>query len=53
MSIEYEITKDICFTTVNGVKGTLGRADVEMLIHCAKKLTNESKYLETGSYLGC
>ena len=53
MSIEYEITNDICFTTVNGVKGTLGRADVEMLIHCAKKLTNESKYLETGSYLGC
>jgi predicted O-methyltransferase YrrM len=51
--MEFTIENGCCITTVNGVRGTLGQADVNTIINYAKKLGPDSKYLETGSYLGC
>ena len=53
MDIEHTIENGACITSVNGVRGTLGQADVQVLIHMASKLDENSRYLETGSYLGC
>ena len=44
---------NIAFTYVNGVKGTLNRFDAEVLIRHMSDLKEDSKYVETGSYLGC
>lgn len=49
-----DFVKDgVAYTSVNGVLGTLNNCDMQTLVDCAQKLGNESKYLETGSYLGC
>ena len=51
--MEFTLENGCCITTINGTRGTLGQADVNTLIEYAKKLEFGSKYLETGSYLGC
>jgi predicted O-methyltransferase YrrM len=43
----------ICYTFVNGVKGTLNGFDAFTLIEHAKEIPNGGRYVETGSYLGC
>ena len=43
----------IAFTSVNGVRGILRKADADTLIEHAKNLKPDAKYIETGSYLGC
>jgi predicted O-methyltransferase YrrM len=51
--IEYTVENGIAFTIVNGTRGTLNKRDSETLIECAKALGPNSRYIETGSYLGC
>ena len=54
MKITYHIDEnDMAFTYLNGVKGTLNRSDVEVLMHHMSELNKDSTYVETGSYLGC
>lgn len=43
----------ICYTLVNGVKGTLNGFDAFTLIEHANEIPNGGRYVETGSYLGC
>ena len=43
----------ICYSSINGVKGTLNIFDVSALIEHAQKLPKNGRYIETGSYLGC
>jgi len=51
--MEFVVENGMAFTTFNGVRGTLSRADVGVLIGTTQTLKNGAKYLETGSYLGC
>lgn len=51
--MEFKVEDGMAFTTFNGVRGTLSRADVAVLVNTTQNLKNGSKYLETGSYLGC
>jgi len=51
--IENYIENGIAYTKVNGTRGTLNFFDAQTLIAHAKKLPKNSKYIETGSYLGC
>lgn len=55
LEMEFTVENNAAITTIRGVRGTLGQVDVDVLIDLSKKLLNDknSKYLETGSYLGC
>lgn len=53
MDLKYEIVDDIAFTYANGVKGTLNYYDTMTLMDEMSNLKPDSKYVETGSYLGC
>ena len=54
MDLKFEITDDgMAYTYVNGVKGTLNEADTNVLLNHYIQLPMNSKYIETGSYLGC
>ena len=53
MDIKFETKNRIALTYVNGAKGTLSEADVGYLLDHIKLLGENSKYVETGSYLGC
>ena len=51
--VENCVEDDIAYTKVNGTRGTLNFHDAQTLISHAKQLSKDSKYIETGSYLGC
>ena len=51
--VENYVENDIAYTKVNGTRGTLNFYDAQTLISHAKQLPKDSKYIETGSYLGC
>lgn len=51
--VENYVENGIAYTKVNGTRGTLNLYDAHTLISHAKKLPKDSKYIETGSYLGC
>jgi hypothetical protein len=52
--MEYIVDENGCAITIfKGVRGTLNKTDVDTLIKYASALPKNSKYLETGSYLGC
>ena len=54
MDLKFEVTDDgMAYTHVNGVKGTLNEADTNVLLNHYIQLPMNSKYVETGSYLGC
>jgi len=54
MDLKFEVTDDgMAYTYVNGVKGTLNEADTNVLLNHYIQLPMNSKYVETGSYLGC
>jgi len=53
MDLRHEVVDDIAYTYVNEVKGTLNMYDTRALIDEMEKLDANSKYVETGSYLGC
>ena len=54
MDLKFEVTDDgMAYTYVNGVKGTLNEADTNVLLNHYIQLPMNSKYIETGSYLGC
>lgn len=48
--MQHTIQNDMCYTEINGVKGTLSENDAWTLIRYAPK---NGRYVETGSYLGC
>jgi predicted O-methyltransferase YrrM len=52
-TIENYVEDGIAYTKVNGTRGTLNFYDAQTLISHAKQLSKDSKYIETGSYLGC
>ena len=51
--VENYVEDGIAYTKVNGTRGTLNFHDAQTLISHAKQLSKDSKYIETGSYLGC
>ena len=51
--IENYIEDGIAYTKINGTRGTLNFHDARTIIMHAKNLNSNSKYIETGSYLGC
>jgi predicted O-methyltransferase YrrM len=53
IKVEYDPATHLCTAYVNGVEGLLNATDVAYLIQKAKDLPPGSKYVETGSYLGC
>lgn len=54
MDLKFEVTDDgMAYTYVNGVKGTLNETDTNVLLNHYIQLPMNSKYIETGSYLGC
>ena len=54
MDLKFEVTDDgMAYTYVNGVKGTLNESDTNVLLNHYIQLPMNSKYVETGSYLGC
>lgn len=54
MDLKFEVTDDgMAYTHVNGVKGTLNETDTNVLLNHYIQLPMNSKYIETGSYLGC
>jgi len=54
MDLKFEVTDDdMAYTYVNGVKGTLNESDTNILLNHYIQLPMNSKYVETGSYLGC
>ena len=53
MDLRHEVVDNIAYTYVNEVKGTLNMYDTRALIDEMEKLDANSKYVETGSYLGC
>ena len=54
MDLKFEVTDDgMAYTYVNDVKGTLNEADTNVLLNHYIQLPMNSKYIETGSYLGC
>jgi predicted O-methyltransferase YrrM len=54
MDLKFEVTDDgMAYTYVNNVKGTLNEADTNVLLNHYIQLPMNSKYVETGSYLGC
>jgi len=54
MDLKFEVTDDgMAYTYVNGVMGTLNEADTNVLLNHYIQLPMNSKYIETGSYLGC
>lgn len=54
MDLTFQITDDgMAYTHINGVKGTLNEADTNVLLNHYIQLPMNSKYVETGSYLGC
>lgn len=54
MDLKFEVTDDgMAYTYVNGVKGTLNESDTNVLLNHYIQLPMNSKYIETGSYLGC
>src|SRR6056300_1947535 len=54
MDLKFEVDdKDMAFTYVNGVKGTLNKMDTHILLNDMSTVPIGGKYVETGSYLGC
>lgn len=54
MDLKFEVDdKDMAFTYVNGVKGTLNKMDTNILLSEMSTVPVNGKYAETGSYLGC
>jgi predicted O-methyltransferase YrrM len=55
MELKFEVNPNdnMAFTWVNGVKGTLSQGDTYVLLQHYSQLPFKSKYVETGSYLGC
>jgi hypothetical protein len=54
MDLKFEVDdKDMAFTYVNGVKGTLNKMDTNILLGEMSAVPVNGKYAETGSYLGC
>ena len=54
MDLKFEVTDDgMAYTYINGVKGTLNEADTNVLLNHYIQLPMNSKYVETGSYMGC
>jgi predicted O-methyltransferase YrrM len=54
MDLKFEVDdKDMAFTYVNGVKGTLNKMDTHILLNEMSTVPIGGKYVETGSYLGC
>jgi predicted O-methyltransferase YrrM len=54
MDLRFEVDdKDMAFTYVNDVKGTLNQMDTRVLLNEMSMTAVNSKYVETGSYLGC
>lgn len=54
MDLKFEVDdKDMAFTYVNGVKGTLNQNDTNVLLSEMSKIPVNGRYAETGSYLGC
>ena len=54
MDLKFEVDdKDMAFTYVNGVKGTLNKMDTNILLSEMSAVPVNGKYAETGSYLGC
>jgi predicted O-methyltransferase YrrM len=52
--MEFKIEENgMAVTTFNGVRGTLSKADVSVLLASTHTLQRGDKYIETGSYLGC
>jgi predicted O-methyltransferase YrrM len=51
--MEFKVENGMAITTFNQVRGTLSKADVDVLIKSVYKLQKGAKYIETGSYLGC
>jgi hypothetical protein len=52
--MEYIIDEHGCAITIfKGVRGTLNSRDVDTIVKYASALSDQSKYIETGSYLGC
>jgi predicted O-methyltransferase YrrM len=53
MELDFTVENGIAFTIFKGVRGTLNMNDAKALVQHASNLTDGSKYVETGSYLGC
>lgn len=52
--INFEVDDGMTFTVINGkIKGLLNVNDTKVLMEHFKNLNEKSKYVETGSYLGC
>lgn len=52
--INYEVDNGMAFTIINEkIKGRLNVNDTQVLMEHFKNLNEKSKYVETGSYLGC
>lgn len=51
--MNHYVENGIAYTVIHGVKGTLNYMDANILREEARKLGPGSRYLETGSYLGC
>lgn len=53
MDLKFEVVEGMAYTYVNGVKGTLNEMDTNVLLNHYIQLPMNSKYIETGSYMGC
>ena len=54
MDLKFEVDDDgMAYTYVNGVKGTLNETDTNVLLNHYIQMPMNSKYVETGSYMGC
>jgi predicted O-methyltransferase YrrM len=53
MNVDIEIDNGIAIANFRGVRGTLNGDDVKVLIELGRKIPENGRYLETGSYLGC
>ena len=51
--LNYFVENGIAYTSVNGTRGTLNFYDAQTIINEAKKIPENGRYIETGSYLGC
>ena len=49
MDLKFELIDDIAFAYVNGVKGTLSKGDVGVLLHHYNQLPMNSKYADVMS----
>jgi predicted O-methyltransferase YrrM len=52
-TLRFETVDRIALTYINDIKGTISEVDVYYILEYVKKLPDNARYVETGSYLGC